>query len=339
MTPPRRVRLAALALLTGAAVSVAASTTALAYLKLGFDFNGGIVSLKWERMPVGYRIFSQAVPGVSTSDFQVAIGRAFDTWEDVPTATITYRDDGFTLNPPGVNDGLTTLGFLPRPELERVLASTSFLVDGLTGELVESDIFFNSAFQWSVAAGGEAGRFDLESIALHEIGHLSGLGHSLLGETELATGGGRRVVGAASVMFPIAFSSGSTAGRALTADDIAGISDVYPADGFRRSTGSVSGRVTQDGQGIFGAHVTALHLRTGALVSNFSLDTDGQFSIAGLPPGPYILRVEPLDDAEIESFFDSDVVGLDFRVTYLPRVVVVPSGGDSGAVEVQVNPR
>lgn len=310
----------------------------VAYLKLGVDFNGEVESLKWSRLPVSYRIHTAGVPRVSAIDFQAAIGRAFDTWEAVPTSFISYRDDGFTLNPPDLTDGITALGFVARPELDRVLASTSFLVDVVTGELVESDIFFNSVFPWSVASAGESGRFDLESIALHEIGHLSGLGHSLLGETELTGGGGRRVIAAESVMFPIAFSAGSIASRTLKADDIAGISDIYPTGAFTE-TGSVSGRVTRGGVGVFGAHIAALHLATGTLVGNFSLSATGQFSIAGLPPGPHVLRVEPLDDADIESFFDSDTVGLDFRATYLPRVVVVPRAGDSGAVEIQVIPK
>jgi hypothetical protein len=321
-----------------AIVATAMGTGADGYLKLGYDLNGEVVSLQWARFPVPYWLYSASVPGVSAADFQVAVGRAFDTWEHVPTAEITYRYDGFTLNPPGLDDGLTTLGFLPRPELDRVLASTSFLVDDATGELVESDIFFNSIFPWSVASGGENGRYDLQSIALHEIGHLSGLGHSLLGETDPANGG-RRVIAAAAVMFPIAFAAGSVVSRELKADDIAGISDLYPTESFRRRTGSISGRVTRNGQGVFGAHIAALHLATGELVGNFSLTTDGQFSIAGVQPGAHVLRVEPLDDAEVESFFDSDQVGVDFRAAFHPRVVVVPRGADSGAVEIQVVPR
>ena len=129
-----------------------------------------------------------------------------------------------------------------RPDLDRVLASTSFLVDSSTGALIESDIFFNSAFAWSVAPAGEANKFDLESIALHEIGHFNGLGHSALGETELQSGGGRRVLSAEAVMFPIAFAPGSITARTLKADDIAGISDLYPDGGFTANTGSLPER-------------------------------------------------------------------------------------------------
>ena len=212
-----------------------------------------------------------------------------------------------------------------------------FSVDSSTGALIESDIFFNAAFPWSVAAAGETGRYDLESIALHEIGHFSGLGHSALGETELVGTGGRRVLSAEAVMFPIAFAAGSISARTLKADDIAGISDLYP-DGDFATDGSLSGRVTKDGQPIFGAHVIAFNPATGAMVASFSLNAQGQFSIGGLSPGAYALRVEPIDDADIGSFFDASAnnVDIDFRVAFLDKVVVVPQGGDSGEVAVKV---
>jgi hypothetical protein len=224
-----------------------------------------------------------------------------------------------------------------RPDLDRVLASTNFLVDDATGELLESDIFFNSAFRWSVASRGESGRFDVESIALHEIGHLSGLGHSALGETELRAEGGRRVIAAESVMFPVAYPSGNVSGRALRADDVAGISDIYPDSDFNATTGSVSGTVTRGGRGVFGAHVVAFDLRTGSLVGNFSLNDQGRFSIAGLSPGPHVLRIEPLDDVDVDGFFDAPAtVDLGFRAAVFDRLVVVPRGGDSGAAEIVV---
>jgi hypothetical protein len=210
-------------------------------------------------------------------------------------------------------------------------------VDGETGELIESDIFFNSAFAWSTAAAGERGRWDVESIALHEIGHLSGLGHSAIGETELAAGGGRRVLSTGAVMFPIALGSGDVSSRQLQPDDVAGISDLYPDGGFNDITGSVSGRITRSSRGVFGAHIVAFNPRSGALVGNFSLSTDGQFSIAGLQPGPHVLRVEPIDDADTESFFElSEPTDLNFRTTFYEHLVIVPKGGDSGAVMIPV---
>jgi hypothetical protein len=150
--------------------------------------------------------------------------------------------------------------------------------------------------------------------------------------------GGRRVLASGAVMFPIALSPGATADRQLQPDDIAGISDLYPAEGFDAATSTISGRVTKSGNGVFGAHVAAFNLETGVLVGGFSLSPAGDFVIAGLEPGTYIVRAEPLDDADPESFFTGPI-DVDFTVTYLPRIVTAPRGGGSDAVEVQVRPK
>lgn len=312
---------------------------AFAYLKFSTRVNGRQVTLKWAETPVRYFVSTRnAVPGVTVDDFQAAVGRAFAQWQAVPTSSIAYQFGGLTAALPGEDDGLSTLGFRNRPDLDRVLASTNFLVDIVTGALLESDIFFNSSFAWSTASAGETGKFDVESIALHEIGHLSGLGHSALGETELREGGGRRVLGAEAVMFPIAFGSGTIAGRTLKPDDIAGISDLYPDGGFASATGSISGTVTKDGQPIFGAHVVAFDPANGSMVATFSLNAQGQFSIDGLSPGPHVIRVEPLDDAEIDSFFDTSLaVDIDFKVAFFDRLVIVAAGGDRDSVTVAVS--
>ena len=80
---------------------------------------------------------------------------AFATWEAVPTASIAFQFAGFTSAVPFDDDGISVFGFDAQPDLDRVLGATTFVVDMLTGEIVESDVFFNSIFTWSTAAAGE----------------------------------------------------------------------------------------------------------------------------------------------------------------------------------------
>ena len=330
MKASRRTVLLAAALIVLVAVPIGA------YLKLGTTFGGRTITLRWRDFPVRYFVTNADVPQVTAQQFQAAAARAFSTWHAVETAQTSSEFVGFVQAPPFVSDGTSVLGFLSRPSQDRTLAATTFTIDVTDGRILESDIFFNTIFPWSVSDAGGNDRFDVQSIATHEIGHLLGLSHSALGETELI-GTGRRVIAAEAVMFPIAFTRGNISDRTLRADDIAGISDVYGTTEFSREFGSISGRVTKNGQGVKGAHVVAFHQPSGKLVGGFTLNDNGDFVIAGLEPGPHILRAEPLDDGDLNSFFEDDFgADLDFRVTFHDRVVAVPRGGGARGVEIKV---
>ena len=307
-----------------------------AYLKLGVLTPSGVKAIRWTR-PIQYLVTNRETVFVSAPQLQAAVSRVFATWAGVPNVSITHSFIGFTGAEPFTADGASVIGFRSRPELERTLAAATFELDAITGEIIESDIFFNTSFVWSVAPAGQADRYDLESVGLHEVGHLLGLGHSALGETEILASGGRRVRGKRAVMFPIAYPPGNIEDRTLEADDRAGVTDAYAFTTSARDTGTIVGKVVLNGTGIFGAHVTAFNTRTGDLIGGFTLDNAGNFAIGGLPPGLYVVRAEPLDDADIDSFFDEDSgVNINFKPAYLPTLVAVPTAGSAPRVEIRV---
>lgn len=334
MTPRSITAIVLVALLV-----LAGTEPARAYLQYTVGAPGQQVRLKWAASPVRWYATDRGVPGVTPGAFQQAIAQAFGTWEAVPTASIAFQFAGFTSTAPFTDDDRSVVGFGYDPDLDRVLGSTGFLIDVVTGVIVESDIFINAAYPWSVAPAGEPGRYDLQSVATHEAGHFLGLGHSALGETQRAGVNDFRVLASGAVMFPVSFGPGRTLDRVLQPDDIAGVSDLYPDGTFRADTGAARGRVLRGGRGVSGAQVVAVNLRTGAAIGAFSTGQDGAFQIAGLTPGPHIIRVEPLDDVDIESFFNARDVDVDFAVTYSPRLFVAPAGGVGTRFDVTVRPK
>jgi hypothetical protein len=93
------------------------------------------------------------------------------------------------------------------------------------------------------------------------------------------------------------------------------------------------------GRPVFGAHVMAFHLDSGEFIGGFTLNDSGEFQIAGLKPGAHVIRVEPLDDADIDSFFEPDGVEINFRPAFYSRLVAVPSGGTAPRFDVVVTPK
>ncbi len=113
---------------------------------------------------------------------------------------------------------------------------------------------------------------------VHEFGHTLGLQHTLT-----------------SAVMSTAITRATSKGAPLAADDIAGISTLYPVAGYAAATGSITGTVTLSGGPINMASVVALST-SGAAVSALS-NPDGAYRIDGVPPGQYYVYVHPLPPA------------------------------------------
>ena len=114
---------------------------------------------------------------------------------------------------------------------------------------------------------------------VHEFGHAIGLQHTLTSAT-----------------MSTYITRSTTKAMPVVADDVAGVSLLYPAPGFAASTGSISGQVTLGGNGVNLASVVAISPTTGIAISNLT-NPDGSYTINGIPPGDYIVYVHPLPPA------------------------------------------
>ncbi len=110
---------------------------------------------------------------------------------------------------------------------------------------------------------------------VHEFGHTIGLQHSW-----------------ASGVMSTEITRATAKAAPLSADDVAGLSALYPTAEFAAQTGSISGRVTLGGAGVHLASVTAL-TPTGWAVGAMSAP-DGTYKLTGLMPGSYTVYVQPL---------------------------------------------
>jgi hypothetical protein len=167
----------------------------------------------WPTQPV--TVNYNPAGGPAGLDDQGALVRAMQTWTDVATSSFTFAFGGLTSRCPSLYDGCPAqvldghndVGWNNIPTAG-VLGVTWYT----TGGQPEFDIVIDTSFVWYTGAlPVPAGRFDLESVELHELGHGLGLGHSSV---------------SAAVMAP-SIASG-TAKRVPHQDDINGISALYP---------------------------------------------------------------------------------------------------------------
>jgi len=163
--------------------------------------------LHWEVLPV-VQHYNGA--GSRTSGAQTALSNTYPDWSNVSGST--YRITAGQLTPrcpslvrecPGAqrNDRFNDVGWA---QLGNGILGVTWSTSGVD----EADMAINTRYAWSTGCRQVSGAFDLESVYLHENGHVAGLGHSS---------------DPSAVMYP----SYQTARCSLAADDRAGLARLY----------------------------------------------------------------------------------------------------------------
>jgi len=141
-----------------------------------------------------------------------ALLNAHATWTDVPTSSFAFGYGGTTNRCPSlVNECPGPQTYDNRNDVAWVKLSgcCTLAVTWFNTSRDEADMGINTRFKWSTGVPTPTGRYDLESVLLHENGHVAGLGHS---------------ADTSAVMY--AYYGGLR--RELHQDDIDGISFLYP---------------------------------------------------------------------------------------------------------------
>jgi hypothetical protein len=134
------------------------------------------------------------------------------TWTEVPSSSFAFSYGGTTNRCPSlVNECPGPPAFDARNDVGwlKLSGCCTLAVTWFNTTRDEADMGINTRFKWSTGIPIPAGRYDLESVLLHENGHVAGLGHSA--DTN-------------AVMY--AYYGGLR--RELHQDDIDGISFLYP---------------------------------------------------------------------------------------------------------------
>ena len=188
-----------------------------------------------------------------------------------------------------------------------------------SGLITDADVLFNgNSFEFTTS--GEFGRFDVQDVATHELGHFAGLDHSGW---------------AGSTMYPYVDPT-VILHRSLSLDEIAGIRDSYPGGA---AVGAISGEVHRDGGGtIAGAHVVAVD-EDGRTAGATLAESNGTFTIEALEPGDYEVYARPLD-APVSSanLTSGHTVETDFAPASYPAPITVTAGSTTAAGILSAEP-
>jgi hypothetical protein len=171
---------------------------------------------------VASTLFQTMNTAAATATWQQQFLKAAAVWEAVAHLNLVQvPDNGAVVGGAGDQQGDPQFGDIrigAVPERNGTLAM-AFLPPPKNGGSLAGDILFNSSVNWQISTG-----YDIESVAIHEIGHALGMDHS-------------------QVQQAVMYASYNGVKQSLTTDDVAGIQSVYSAPPVNSANASASSAI------------------------------------------------------------------------------------------------
>lgn len=236
---------------------------------LGAD--GG--AILWDSStPVAYRVDGGSLGSIAAANTTARVNALFQVWEAVPTASIQYTNAGPILSTGSFTDGdVSTASEFNNVandcdagnqtpimlDADGALVSALGLPSGVigfagpcklqNGRILSALALLNGRFIDGNQGNGELTSQEFDEAFIHEFGHLSGLDHSQI-NVEVLNGAPNACaaddLAGLPIMFPFAFCQArQLANPALSTDDAAWISKLYPEPSFTSSYGHITGTV------------------------------------------------------------------------------------------------